>query len=68
LPDAMDVREQKQVKHIPFCGAGIWEFEFADGVVCRMRIKPLVMRIIWVIEICRNVAMMNMTTIKGKQG
>jgi hypothetical protein len=65
LPDAMDVREQKQVKHIPFCGAGIWEFEFADGVVCRMRIKPLVMRIIWVIEICRNVAMMNM---KGKQG
>lgn len=68
LPDAMDVREQKQVKHIPFCGARIWKFEFADRVVCRMRIKRPVIRVIGVIEICRNVAKMNMTTIKGKQG
>lgn len=56
MPDAMDV----QVKHIPFCGARIWEFEFADRVVCRMWIKRPVMRIIGVIEICRNVAIMNM--------
>ena len=59
---------KNKVKHIPFCGARIWEFEFADRVVCRMRIKQPVIRIIGVIEICRNVAMMNMTTIKGKQG
>ena len=60
--------EQKQVKHIPFCGARIWEFEFANRVVCWMRIKRPVIRIIGVIEICRNGAMMNMTTNKGKQG
>lgn len=56
MPDAMDVREQEQVKHIPFYGASIWEFEFADRVVCRMCIKRPVMRIIGVIEICRKVA------------
>jgi hypothetical protein len=30
---------EKQVKHIPFCGTRIWEFEFSDRVICRMRIK-----------------------------
>jgi hypothetical protein len=38
-------------KDVAFCGARIWEFEFADRVVCRMRIERLVMRIIGVIEV-----------------
>ncbi len=65
LPDAMDVREQSE--HIPFYGARIGELEFADRVVCRMRIKRLVIRIIGVFEICRIVAI-TMTTSKGKEG
>jgi hypothetical protein len=38
-------------KDVAFCGVRIWEFEFADRVVCRMWIKRPVIRIIGVIEI-----------------
>jgi len=41
----------KTSEHIPFCGTRIWEFEFADRVVCRMRIKRPIMRIIGVVKI-----------------